>query len=134
MTIQQRRRIFDIAFKILTLIIFLLLLISCDSYKKLKGKPCKSLYSMPVSSPFFRTSYSKEKREIYMVTDLKLADNRNHSLQNNETCEKIPVSTIQKDGDFLKLTFKMSESQFSCYERNINESDITYCTRNNQEF
>lgn len=133
MTIQQRRRFFNIAFKLLILLAFLLLLISCNPYKELNGKPCVSLYKMPLSSPFFTTAYNRGKREVYVLTDLRLANNRSHYLENKETCEKIQVSSIERKGDLLKLTFQLTEEQFLCYERNLNESDITYCTRNNQK-
>lgn len=133
MDIKTRRNLFDLGFKILCLLILLLLLISCSSYKKLNSKPCESLYSMPLSSPFFTVTYHRGKRQVYLLTDLPIANNRSHYLQHHETCERIQVLSIERKGELLKLTFQLSEEQFICYDRHLNESDITYCTRNNQK-
>jgi len=133
MKIQHRRKFFDIAFWFLTALIFLLFCLSCQNYQKLNGAPCNDLYSLPVSSPFFTTMYNEELKEIYLLTDLPLADNRSHYLQHLETCEKIQIHRIEKKGDNLKLTFQLTAFEFLCYRMHLNEMNITYCTRSNQK-
>jgi len=129
---SQYSPIFDI-FMCALILSFLLLLCSCSPYKQLNGKPCESLYTLPVCSSFFTVNYHRGKREVYVLTDLRLANNKRHYLQHQETCQKIQVSSIEKKGGLFKLTFQLSEEQFICYEKHLNESDITYCTRNNQK-
>lgn len=130
---QDKIPLFDRLFWGFLALLFSLLLMSCQNYQQLNGKSCASLYTMPVSSPFFTVSYHQGKREVYLLTDLRLAANKSHYLGHHDTCETIPVSSIERKGDLLKLTFQLSEEQFICYERHLNESNITYCTRSNQK-
>lgn len=86
-------------------------------------------YRLPISSPFFKTSYDLGRREIYAVTDIPLARNKAHYLEHFETCETVQVSSIRKEGDDYYMTFILTEEQFECYKINLNEANITYCSR-----
>lgn len=112
-------------------VLFLLLFSSCVSYENLREESCNG-YRMALSSPFFEVATSMTKGEIYVLTDLPLARNRAHYITHHDTCTPVQVSRIERQGDEFKMTFVLNEDQFDCYRINLNESDITYCTRYRQ--
>lgn len=127
--LEKRKQAYNWAFWIAIVLTFFLLFISCNSYQALKNEDCEASNLLPISSQLLQVTYSEARREIYINTKLALADNTNTFLQDIETCEKIPVAMIQRKRGITKLTFVLTELQFTCYMKSVNEANITYYTR-----